>query len=396
MAKCRICGERCGWISTFHIYQDASKILENNGQLNGTGIWKYHIANYKKPQFHYEYNALASGTYLAEKLYSRIVEEKIDEVCFNCYAWLARFAFCDVPEHIMNHLFLNAEASYYSALADFFNKCNNISDGVLRELANAYKVHWDNLVNSSTKEALISECENVISCMKNNMSEIVKDYNDSSLCGKCEEIFKNDTNLAILPIRKDEIEDIHSSLISSINKANSERERAQLAKTLQQVKVNIEVETINISNILYFEEKGELSHVSEVYGGGSMDVNYGGAIIGDLLFGSTGALIGSRVGTGTDPIMTSVKEIDNRYVSMMLKKDDGEIESKTFPYTYYDAFMKLIPEKEKGFIGMSSNTQVQEKNTNNFDEIKKFKELFDMGIITEKEFQEKKKELLGL
>jgi predicted Zn-dependent peptidase len=47
--------------------------------------------------------------------------------------------------------------------------------------------------------------------------------------------------------------------------------------------------------------------------------------------------------------------------------------------------------------GKGTNTIIkQEVPQSNADELKKFKELLDSGIITQEEFDEKKKQLLGL
>ena len=48
-------------------------------------------------------------------------------------------------------------------------------------------------------------------------------------------------------------------------------------------------------------------------------------------------------------------------------------------------------------VSTKQNEKVEETvSTNNFEEIKKYKELLDMGILTEEEFAVKKKELLKL
>ncbi len=49
-----------------------------------------------------------------------------------------------------------------------------------------------------------------------------------------------------------------------------------------------------------------------------------------------------------------------------------------------------------GLIGKLGKKSVQSKAENPVEEIKQYKELLDMGIITQEEFDQKKKELLGL
>ena len=65
--------------------------------------------------------------------------------------------------------------------------------------------------------------------------------------------------------------------------------------------------------------------------------------------------------------------------------------------------MKVIPEKEITIVNLESQKEKtftvfkeSSQNNNRFEEIKKFKELLDCGIITEEEFQTKKAELLNL
>lgn len=53
-------------------------------------------------------------------------------------------------------------------------------------------------------------------------------------------------------------------------------------------------------------------------------------------------------------------------------------------------------EKLVGTKSESENSQVQQKTANVAEELKQFKELLDMGIITQEEFDAKKKQLLGL
>ncbi len=55
----------------------------------------------------------------------------------------------------------------------------------------------------------------------------------------------------------------------------------------------------------------------------------------------------------------------------------------------YTAITKLLLERQKGTANIS-------EKSNSADEIKKYKELLDDGIITQEEFDAKKKQLLGL
>lgn len=56
---------------------------------------------------------------------------------------------------------------------------------------------------------------------------------------------------------------------------------------------------------------------------------------------------------------------------------------------------ELLMERQKNEAGTSSEP-VLNMNSSNADELKKFKELLDSGVITQEEFDTKKKQLLGL
>ena len=60
--------------------------------------------------------------------------------------------------------------------------------------------------------------------------------------------------------------------------------------------------------------------------------------------------------------------------------------------------MREVADYVRGRVNAIKNgaTQKQESQISVADEIKKFKELLDMGAITQEEFDAKKKQLLGL
>ena len=147
--------------------------------------------------------------------------------------------------------------------------------------------------------------------------------------------------------------------------------------------------------------------MSVVSGGGASGggANLGGAIAGGILFGGVGAIIGSRMHTEIkiDPIKTEVIKKDSRKAYLLFKDESGDLVQQSFSYEYYNFFMKHFPHKEFSKVQGNMDTTtpaVEEKKANpassNIEEIKKYKELLDMGIITQAEFDAKKKQLLGL
>ena len=62
----------------------------------------------------------------------------------------------------------------------------------------------------------------------------------------------------------------------------------------------------------------------------------------------------------------------------------------------HDAVSKLLIERQTKETPAAPTTIKQEVPASNADELKKYKELLDMGAITQEEFDAKKKQLLGL
>ena len=63
-------------------------------------------------------------------------------------------------------------------------------------------------------------------------------------------------------------------------------------------------------------------------------------------------------------------------------------------YEIHKAISNLLIQRQDN--AARKNVLIQESNNSNADELKKFKELLDQGIISQEEFDAKKKQLLGL
>ena len=136
----------------------------------------------------------------------------------------------------------------------------------------------------------------------------------------------------------------------------------------------------------------------------------GGLQLRYLLFGGAGAIIGSQMGAGItiNPIQSSVVEYDSRVTMLNLKNAQGQAEIKELPYYYSEVFLKVIPEKEFNFIQSQRNAASSDQTksipeqtqsaptTNMVEEMKQLKELLDLGLITEDEFNLKRKQILKL
>ncbi|MEG2811608.1 MAG: SHOCT domain-containing protein [Clostridium sp.] len=159
-------------------------------------------------------------------------------------------------------------------------------------------------------------------------------------------------------------------------------------------KIEIPIDSINT-----FQRQGDLyteTNITggEIKGGGS---SLGGAVAGAVIAGGVGAVVGSRQKIESTGIETTNNVIDNRQTILEFYKDD-KLNYMFLDGNSYEVLFKLIPEKEINFSTnreKKSTVNKEEKNDANvYDEIKKLAELRDINIITEKEFEEKKQDLL--
>lgn len=154
--------------------------------------------------------------------------------------------------------------------------------------------------------------------------------------------------------------------------------------------------TMNRSQAVYNYD--ELISYTPIFEGGKIKKHHGitRAIVGGVLAGPVGAVVGA--GTGGKEFAT-IKRLgfilhltDNRSQNYMLMISESKSDSfltKSAMEDYNNIAAKLDQI-------ISSNTQESTSNGSNADELRKFKGLLDDGIISQAEFDEKKKELLGL
>jgi len=121
-------------------------------------------------------------------------------------------------------------------------------------------------------------------------------------------------------------------------------------------------------------------------------VNVKGAIIGGILAGDAGAVIGSQHNKGR--IYSNTEHFDERYVELFYSQN-GATSKLKLSITAYPLLEQWYPDKEYSYV-LSATPQTSTTNGDKFDEVKKYKDLLDSGIISEAEFEAKKKELLGL
>lgn len=120
-----------------------------------------------------------------------------------------------------------------------------------------------------------------------------------------------------------------------------------------------------------------------------------GALTGALLFGAAGAIVGKGSKYARLGIKIYTSNINEPYVGIDVMSVLLGKEHKYFKMCLentekiYGALCQVIAKKQKSRAGASNDEEV-------IDRIRKFKVLYDEGIITQEEFEAKKKQLLGI
>lgn len=135
-----------------------------------------------------------------------------------------------------------------------------------------------------------------------------------------------------------------------------------------------------------------------------MEGGTGRAVVGDMLFGATGAIVGAatRPSKNICSSMEIVIYLSDEYhptESIKLIYDEVKRNSNEYSRALQEArqFIRMIDTIVHRNDNKSENNGGNEKKVVSVaDEIRKFKELFDEGIITQDEFENKKKQLLNL
>ena len=151
----------------------------------------------------------------------------------------------------------------------------------------------------------------------------------------------------------------------------------------------------------------ELTHFELLEDGNS--VASGGlarAAVGGVLFGGIGAVVGAVTGSKTSKkVITSLEVaivLNSPYrkkISINCMGVDSKVKSGSMAYNQHmkDAHdLMMFLHGIKARANASTNATAHPPQTSAADELLKFKNLLDMGAITEDEYQAKKQKLLGL
>jgi len=131
----------------------------------------------------------------------------------------------------------------------------------------------------------------------------------------------------------------------------------------------------------------------------------GGAVIGGAMFGVAGAIVGSNVSKkASSSVLTSMAikvSLKNAYTNQLIIEFipiGRKVNSSSILYkSYKDSVDKVLAQLR--YMQSCSNNETTEQAAEPLsipEQIKQYKELLDIGAITQDEYDRKKSELLGL
>lgn len=129
----------------------------------------------------------------------------------------------------------------------------------------------------------------------------------------------------------------------------------------------------------------------------------GSAVVGGAVFGGVGAIVGSNVGKKQKDMVSKMSVIVNLRNEFVSKIDLPLITVETKKASFGHKAAKELGNQVMALLSVVSDTQAAQSAPqapvapiSDADELLKFKQLLDAGIITQEEFDAKKKQILGL
>ncbi|SCY81189.1 Short C-terminal domain-containing protein [Lachnospiraceae bacterium XBB2008] len=168
---------------------------------------------------------------------------------------------------------------------------------------------------------------------------------------------------------------------------------------------------IPLSKIEMYTFDGSVQYISKIKNDGK-NVSFSGALVGGLVAGEAGMIIGAT--KDRNQISTEVEEKDDRKVYVYYRDENDEtqqlIVSKSLfnESFHFDEFIKSkVPTKRDTYLLAHTNSEkkdnsAQETAGNNVDinslepQLAKLKELYENKLISEEEYDLKRKKILNL
>ena len=276
---------------------------------------------------------------------------------------------------------------------------SNALDSVYNELYGELKRKYDECIQRPEykKTGFPTVTTDTISLY---FGDIDSGYNDQKF-----DLWKNDENLCCVSNWKylDELANAAKSVTAKYSLNESPYQREQTLRTKFTWKhTQVQAFYIPLNNIEYFSMGGQKYATTEITGGGAVGgSSLTGAIAGGIVAGGAGAVIGSRKESTINPVQAQTIVHDETETYIKYKDQDGtlkEVVSKRKADSFFNALKKVIPEKEYAYILSQNQAQpqqvIEEKNSIE-DRLVKAKELLEKGLITQEEYEVKRKDILS-
>lgn len=160
---------------------------------------------------------------------------------------------------------------------------------------------------------------------------------------------------------------------------------------------------IPIKDIEYFLLDGDIYTSTAISGGGGTvgGTSTKGAIIGGVLGGDAGAVIGSRKESVINEIHSNTIVHDEKYIIIKYRDLSNSLQEIRINKGYsevYDILKILIPEKEYTYMIKSIGEHQNNVNDKNdvTERLSKLKELYENNLISEKEYIDKRNEIISM
>lgn len=231
------------------------------------------------------------------------------------------------------------------------------------------------------------------------------------VCWKCIREAGYGINASFIDINKQSLDNIRRHKQETLQKKDDEQKKFQSFATTRDIDGVIEIDEkarlfrpSGFTNLINIYPLDSISSYDIVENGTTTTSGgLGRSAIGALAFGGTGAIVGAVTGK-----KKTIQKVDSFRVRLNLDDLDK-------PVVYLDLIKKPIKSNTKDYKKIVetadkiiSSLDILLKDTSNdpapspvpqqsgADEIRKYKALLDDGILTQEEFDAKKKELLGL
>lgn len=158
---------------------------------------------------------------------------------------------------------------------------------------------------------------------------------------------------------------------------------------------DLNITKIKRDDIEFYQEEGEIYREQVISGGGSGKINVGGAIVGDILAGPAGMIIGGSRKVKDVKSETVTHDTRTIVLSYFFSKEHKIRRKLVFDKGIKQFFDDNIPEKEYSIVELNKKKKlIENDNIGVKDKLKELNEMLKENLITQEEYDEKKKVLL--